>query len=175
VTDTPWVAGGVAFDWDLSQRKIVFFKPVAARPCIRPNSQEWTFAEENGSIWSYDLELGREVWSCQIPREVRGISYDSSGGRLAIARLQNPKVLVVRVATGEVEKCWDFSAGIRSVAWSPDGDWMACPATDGRIYLRDLTSDRPGVVLEEHIGVVTAAAFNPGGDLLVTTGWDGTT
>jgi eukaryotic-like serine/threonine-protein kinase len=162
--------------WDLSQQRVVFSRFVAARhACFRPGSEECTVAEDGGSIWSYDLGLGREVWRLQFPGPGGLIRYDTSGKRLAVPRSEHPNVLIVNIATGAIEQRLDHPAWGGQAAWSPDGKWLACPGADGRTYLLDVATGSLGDVFEGHIGVVTGAQFNPEGDILVTSSWDGTT
>ncbi len=158
--------------WDLFQRKVVMSRLVTARGCYRPDSKEWTTVEENGSIWSYDLGLCREVWRLQAPPVLQTISYDPAGKRLAVSRQQNPTVLIVNVATREIEQRLDHPASIGLIAWSPDGTWLACPGTDGRTYMHNVVTGSLGDVFEGHLGSVGGAIFNLEGDIVVTGGWD---
>lgn len=158
--------------WDLFQRKVIMRRPVTARGCYRPDSKQWTAAEENGSIWSYDLGLGREVWRLRVPPVLQTISYDPTGKRLAVSRQQNPTVLIVNVATKEIEQRFDHPASIGMVAWSPDGTWLACPGSDGRTYMHHVETGSLGDVFEGHLGSVGGAIYNLEGDIVVTSGWD---
>jgi WD40 repeat protein len=162
--------------WDLSRRELVFSKLVTVRAmCYRPHSQELTVTEESGCIWSYDLGLHREVWHLRPPVPFGVFTYDPQGKRLAATVQGKPTVLIVNVGTGETEQRFDYPAGICFLSWSPDGEWLACPGTDGRTYLRNVTTGTLGDVFEGHLSMVIAAHFNPGGDILATSGWDGMT
>lgn len=162
--------------WDLSLRKVIVAQPMDLRcMCFRPGGKECTAAEADGCIHSYELDHGAEVWHQQLPAPVNSITYDAEGKRLAVGRGRNPAVVILDVATGATERQFDHSTSIGIIAWSRDGRWLACPGVDGHVYLHDLATGGPEVVLEGHLGVVNAALFNPGGDILATCSWDETT
>ena len=162
--------------WNLLKRELVFSKKVTARAfSFRPHSQELTVAEESGCIWSYDIGLDREAWHLQPPVPLGAFAYDPEGRRLAAAVVESQSVLIVNVITEETEQRLEYPAGIGFLSWSRDGQWLACPAADGRIYLRDVATGTVSNVFEGHLGVVTAALFNPSGEILASSSWDGTT
>ncbi len=162
--------------WDLSNRTVVVSAPMAARGvCFRADGQEFTASEENGRILSYDLPLAREIRRLDLPPIVQAISYDPAGKRLAVARRENPTVVILNLESGQIEQRFDSPGAVGLIAWSHDGALLACPSEDGRTYLRNAAKGNLEAVLEGHMGVVTAALFNQASDLLLTSGWDGTT
>jgi len=160
--------------WDLARRQALLAEVIPAGVLsFSPDSQQLAVPEENGRIHFYDLSLGREVSGLDVPPLPRAVSYDPLGKRLAISRAQNPAVLIVNLASRQTEQSFEHPGGIGLVAWSPDGTLLACPCENGHVYLRRVGAGNVEAVLEGHIGVATAAAFNGGGDMLVTSGWDG--
>ncbi len=64
-------------------------------------------------------------------------------------------------------------AGVRSVAWSPDGTRLATASWDGTARVWDATG-REILALEGHRSQVNSVAWSPDGTRLATGGWDGT-
>jgi len=65
-------------------------------------------------------------------------------------------------------------AKIRGLAWSPDGQVLACASEDNRVYLWHIASGNCKA-LEGHISVCTSTVFNRLGDVLASSvGWHDT-
>ncbi len=62
---------------------------------------------------------------------------------------------------------------VRSVAYSPDGRWMASAGADGHVYLSAANTASGPSVLEGHVGLVRSVAFSPEGSTLASAGDDG--
>jgi len=58
--------------------------------------------------------------------------------------------------------------GVRSTAFSPDGEWLASGSLDGTVRVREVASGRERARLEGHRGEVTTVAFSPDGELLAS-------
>jgi WD40 repeat protein len=85
-------------------------------------------------------------------------------------------------------RLWDTSTGrqvgpplaghtgpIKSVAFSPDGRFLATASADGSVRMWDVVGRRPlGEPLTGHAGQVNSVAFSPDGSMLVTGGADAT-
>jgi hypothetical protein len=59
------------------------------------------------------------------------------------------------------------------MAWDEDGRRLAGAALDSNVYLWQPPSERPVKTLIGHENSVSNVAFHPGGELLVSIGWDG--
>ena len=63
----------------------------------------------------------------------------------------------------------------RSVAWSPDGGWLASGHDDGTVRMRAVdVEDEPAIVAKGHTGRVEMVAWSPDGQRLTSAGLDGT-
>ena len=63
---------------------------------------------------------------------------------------------------------------VTSVAWSPDGQWIASASVDRTVRLWNAVTGAPGPVLEGHRDRVNAVAWHPDNRRLVSGGRDGT-
>lgn len=61
-----------------------------------------------------------------------------------------------------------------SVAFSPDGRWLAAGATDGLVYVLNVRTMEVRCWLEGHTNVVTSVAFSPDGARLASGSFDNT-
>src|SRR5262245_54758611 len=73
----------------------------------------------------------------------------------------------MRVLTGH-------TAGVRCLAYSPDGQSLASGSDDHSVRLWSLASDQPPGESKEHRDWVRGVAFSPDGRLLASAGWDDT-
>ena len=106
----------------------------------------------------------------QAPGATR-VALDGDGGRLALAR--DGELSVVDVATGATLRTVRGRGGrFLEVALSADGAWLAGGAVDGAVWVWG-SGDAPRMVGAGHLERVSGLAFDPGGDWLVSVGWDG--
>jgi WD40 repeat protein len=64
--------------------------------------------------------------------------------------------------------------GQSSVAWSPDGRWIAASGTDGSVYVWEVLSRRVARIFRGHAGGITAIAWNPDSERLASASDDKT-
>ena len=93
------------------------------------------------------------------------------------------QILVGREAVGhskwdQTSKVWDAASGqellilrdhtlnLTSVAWSPDGKWLATGSADGTGKVWDAASGREVLTLQGHHGSVSSVAWSPDGKRL---------
>lgn len=119
--------------------------------------------------------------------EIAAVSFDSTGNPLPGAAADVP---VAFSPVGDVQATADdraivlsgaaertlpgHSATVRSLAFSPDGAFLASGGDDSRVHLWDVAS---GELLRSYFGHIRAVygmSFNPDGSLLATGSLDGT-
>jgi eukaryotic-like serine/threonine-protein kinase len=167
---------GTTTVWDLTRDR-------AAAP-VAPG-RVFAFTPDGGQLASlegrtivfFDLESGKVVKRLET-KGTKGpsqIVFDPTGGRLAFATEEGPDAVQIYDVPGDcLLATLPHPKGVRAVAWRPDGQFLAAACDDCHIHVWDVDRQGTVVVLEGHEAEPTEVAFHPGGDLLVSTGWDGT-
>ncbi len=91
----------------------------------------------------------------QVQRVLADIAYQPS----MIRRLQG-------------EEDTGHTAGVTSVAFSPDGDYAVSGSTDGSLVLWNLEAGEIHQELEGHFLPIASVAYSPSGDYVVSGSWD---
>jgi WD40 repeat protein/tetratricopeptide (TPR) repeat protein len=158
--------------WDLARRETILD--------VRPSSGSWSFSpddsavavrKQEGNLSLFELPSGKEAkWSAIDGNP----TYHPNGHELAISK--GATVEIRDVNTGNVKASVDHKpASVYSLAWHLEGTLLATGCTDYKIYVWDIATRPPSrKILEGHQGVPVGVTFSHGGDLLASTGWDGT-
>ena len=101
------------------------------------------------------------------------LSFHPNGKLMAAFSELQTNVLVLDLETGQQIASFSHEDGLRRIAWSPDGRYLASSCQDNFLHLWETSSGNevwrvPG---NHAIGV----AFNHQGTLLASAGWDGRT
>jgi WD40 repeat protein len=147
-------------------------------PHLFPEGKKRAFA-------SWDVKTGKELVSFDVPGPrsylVGLLSGDGSTVYLMTCDPVEPILGAYDAVSGKERFATRDEANLAwSVAFSPDGRWLASAGNDGQISLWDLTQHRagqfpvPARVLTGHKGEVWSVAFSPDGQLLASGGKDET-
>jgi WD40 repeat protein len=136
----------------------------------------------------WDAQTGKQMLTLptgDIPLYLGGLAFSPDGNLLAAGgSLMNPAngldngVLILwNVSSGERVNV--LTAGmsgqrIMSIAWSPDGRWLAAGTYSGRIVLWDMLTLQPVASLDGHADQVLGLGWSDDSRLLASNSLDGT-
>jgi WD40 repeat protein/tRNA A-37 threonylcarbamoyl transferase component Bud32 len=145
----------------------------------RPGGSELASGGADGTVRVWLPAEAKEVRQLKAGAMVFGVGYNPDGTTLAAVtgKLFAPgdpgELILWDAATGdELFRRRDHKAGIGSLAWSPDGRWLATGSSDGTVLLRDPATGEPKQTLPGHKGTVLALAFSPDSRLLACAASD---
>lgn len=169
-----------------------------------PDGKMLASTAAEGDIRLWDLEQGKVIrefrprgrsgkasnFDNTNQRWIESIAFHPGGQKIAEATVESDRSNVVRVwdteATDKAITLDNEAAGVRSVAFSPDGKLLAYNIRSGErsihhIILRDVETGKVAVDLQDDRLAATVLAFSPDNKLLATAGgtkllvWDLTT
>ena len=140
-----------------------------------------------GEVRVWDLESGQVIHTFGGQTDlVMDVAFSPDGKLLASAslggtdRMFDATVKLWDVETGKekhtlVHTSESFGFGVRSIAFSPDGQLLASGSTwDETVKLWDVTTGQEVRTLTGHQGEVQSVAFSPDGKVLASTSRDNT-
>ena len=137
-------------------------------------------------IW--DAQTGKCMLTLpteDIPLYLGGLAFSPDGSLLAAGGslmdpangLDNGILILWNTNTGErisILNAGMSSQRIMSIAWSPDGRWLAAGAYSGRIILWDMLALQPVATLDGHADQVLRLDWSENSTLLASNSMDGT-
>ena len=78
------------------------------------------------------------------------------------------------VATEKLQRTLTLESSVRSIAYSPDGEILACGTRDNAILLWNVSRWKQITTLEGHADGIPSVAFSPDGQILASGSWDRT-
>jgi WD40 repeat protein len=180
--DGQWIASG---SWE---GKVRLWDALTGEPCgvLRLGNIVRTLAFGPDSTWlatGCDDDGQLQIWevaTCRLRKVLRGpgrilsaVAVSPDGARIAAVAPGGP-LSVVEVSTGrEVFRLDEKRYGMRTVANSPDGRWLAGSLEYLKtVYLWDAHTHQLAGQFPPQTGVIHAIAFSPDSRRLVTAGED---
>ena len=77
------------------------------------------------------------------------------------------------LGTQKLVKTLSLESSIRSIAYSPDGETLACGTYDKTIVLWNVSEWKKRAVLEGHTNGISSVVFSPDGQVLASGSWNG--
>lgn len=135
-------------------------------------SQTFAVANKKGEIIHHDLPSGQVLAKVQLGASTPGVvRFQPRGDRVAVA--QGTEVHVIQWNSDQ-KLTRNFPEHANMIAWSSDGQRIAVAANDNLIYVWHPFETQAELVCRGHRAAVLNVAFNDQGNLLASTGYDGT-
>jgi WD40 repeat protein len=176
---------GVATIWDArSGRRVETLEsPVggAGVYALAFNPAGTTLAADDGvgDLWIWDVASRRVLRTIRTEHPLCGVSWSPDGARIATGDCGTHYA-------GSVARIWDAKTGrlvfaskvqggaIRTIAFSPNGEYLGAPNRAGYAQILDVGTGRVVTTFPDHTGEVLALAFSPDSARVVTSSTDGT-
>lgn len=137
-----------------------------------PDGRRLFSASTDGTVRVSDAEHGRELLRLQLG-EVFTFALSPDGGRLAFGSFSGD-VILFDASTGDHIGSFVCNSAVDSVAWSPDGRYLATGTRGQSIKIWDSEAGKETLTLKGHRGWVNTVAWSPDGRRLLSGANDGT-
>jgi eukaryotic-like serine/threonine-protein kinase len=167
--------------WDWRSGRVVVEQPsdlLGAGLAFTPDSRQVALGgRQDRSLTFYDLSSGNTVKRWQLTSRPDNLAFRPNGRQLAISHGDPAGVSIYDGNTGEIASELRGPQGqwMTGIAWRSDGRLLAAGCADRSVYVWQPDKRREPLVLKGHQNAVMEVAFNHGGDLLVSSSWDGMT
>jgi WD40 repeat protein len=160
--------------WDWRRRQTILRSHLFGYVDFSPDSRQLVLGEQ-GSIRFFDLMSGKEVKRIASKSHYHAFAFDPSGRRLAVICHAAPRnVQIYDLDSWKVVTTLSHTEDLDHPSWSPDGHFLVATSPDRCLCVWDVRTGKQQAVLRGHESPPTSATFSHTGDLLASTGWDGT-
>jgi WD40 repeat protein len=125
--------------------------------------------------WILDAALCQ--WTCErtLLLPTQGALQAAMAGDIVASGSLNGQIQLLNHRTGErLHQLDGHCTWVRSVTFSPDGEWLASAGGDGTVGLWDVATGQRLQIWAAHQSPVQAVAFSPNGQYLASGSWDRT-
>jgi WD40 repeat protein len=136
--------------------------------------RHFTLGHRDGTITVHEATTGREVNRLSVGFAPGRVALQTDGTKLAVASDEDLNVEVRDMATGRILWKQAHPGDVSSLAWHPNGHLLAVACSDFKIYLWNTVTGRRHGVVPGHMSSSVTLEFSTEGDLLLSSGWDGT-
>ncbi|MEE9293655.1 MAG: serine/threonine-protein kinase [Phycisphaerae bacterium] len=166
--------------WDIERARLVTTIAVDIMDFVQPldfspDASELAIGTHDGSIHVVNLTTQATRVIQPIDFAVHFIRYDPAGRRMAVSSHDTDEVVICDAHSGDTVHRLKHPSGVWRVAWSSDGRQLGVGCSDGNVYVWNTQTGRQRFRLTGHQSDVDMVGFNPAGDLLFSSSWDGTT
>jgi WD40 repeat protein len=126
-----------------------------------------------GAVAIWELDNGKELARFELSASPYLLKFSPDGERFAaVYNSTDATVISVHSATdGHPVQTWRFAEPSGDLDWHPDGGQLAVADYSGWVHLLDTrTGERHA--LGRHKAQAVMTTFDPGGDYLITAGWE---
>jgi serine/threonine protein kinase/WD40 repeat protein len=163
--------------WDLKRRVTVLAVPVTHRfDCVDFQPDDGRLAVPGpGTVSLYPLVPDQKYFSFPAPFDAAWVRFDPSGHKLALASSSDHRLPILDAGSGAVLLVLTNAEGLYEVAWHPHSPIVAATGgATGLVYVWDTATGRQIFALKGHQSTPSNVAFSHDGDILISSGWDGT-
>jgi WD40 repeat protein len=166
---------------ELSQQAKVFIPPPSDKPSGHCRAVASSYdgslvasGSDNGRVIVYSTNLGHSVYCCQLGGPVYCVAFSPTEQMLVWGSYSN-SVRISYLEEDRVGLLNEHRSSVRSVAFSPDGQFLASTSDDHTLNVWETSAADPIALDEHHLKNIDLTRFLHHGNLLLTCSDDRTT
>ncbi len=171
--------GGLRADWEIwdvaqSQRLLWLRDIVQSTVSFDAQSTRLLAGQLDGEVVIRALPATNTIARIHLPSQALVLRFSPQADRFAaVFSLDHGTRVAVHDATnGQRLSAHNFAGRVPTVAWHPEGKWLAVPEHSSAVYAMDAQTGGTRL-LGQHKAEANTAAFSPDGAYLFTGGWEG--